>query len=344
MQRNVEFKAIEPDRQIEKLIDQSAAKLEKNLKTFSPELTVLRLFVEYIPARKLYELSLTLDVPGRTFAAREEQHDLKAGLRAASDEIERQLKKYKESLRREHWKRPARRQEVRQAKARAAPVEENKREAFFSLVTPHLRRLNHFVRPAISYAEATGDLLAGELAPEDVVDGTLVRAYRDFANRRSIPDVKGWLVRFALDQLESDVLRLKAEHAGTVSLEEEVPQTPQAEEVSTLGDEILDFYQPDEALKLEDLVPDIEAATPEGQVENEELRRLVAKALREMPGQWRRTLVLHDLQNRPPADIAKEIGKPESEVDRIVSSAREYLRQRLASSGFHIREPRERAA
>src|SRR6516165_9782670 len=134
MQRNVVFKAIEPDRQIEKLIDQHAAKLEKNLKKFSPDLTVLRLFVECIPARKLYQLSLTLDVPGRTFAAREEQHDLKAGLRAAYDEIERQLKKYKESLRREHWKRPARREEFHRIEAQAASTEDSKRETFFSLI------------------------------------------------------------------------------------------------------------------------------------------------------------------------------------------------------------------
>ena len=122
------------------------------------------------------------------------------------------------------------------------------------------------------------------------------------------------------------------------------PKRPRPRKYPTWGDEILDFYQPDEALKLEDLVPDIGAATPERQVENEELRRLVANVLREMPGEWRQALVLHDLQNRPPADIAKETGKPESEVDRIVSSAREYLRQRLASSGFHIQEPHERAA
>jgi RNA polymerase sigma factor (sigma-70 family) len=226
---------------------------------------------------------------------------------------------------------------------RAAPIEENKREAFFSLVTPHLRRLNHFVRHLISYAEAMGDLLPGELAPEDVVDGALVRAYRDFAKGHSIPDVKSWLVRFALDQLEAEVLQLKAEHAGTVSLGEKIPETPSTQEVSTLGDEILDFYQPDESLKLEDLVPDMDTVTPEREIENEELRRSVTKALNEMPKQWRQTLLQHDLQNRSRTDIAKEIGKPESEVDRIVQTAREYLRQRLASSGFEFKDTKRAA-
>jgi RNA polymerase sigma factor (sigma-70 family) len=341
MERNVEYKGFEPDGQIEKLIDRLVAKLERRASTFSP--THLRLFVEYMTARSLYEVSLTFDVPGKTLAAKKEQHDLTSGLRAAFEEIEGQLKKHKESLRGEHWKRPARREEVRELKTRAAPIEENQREAFFSLVTPHLRRLNHFVRHVISYAEAMGDLLEGELAPEDVVDGALVRAYRDFAKGHSIPDVKSWLVRFALDQLEAEIRRLKKEHAGTVSLEEPVPETPPTREVSTLGEEILDFYQPDEALKLEDLVPDIESTTPEAETENEELRRVITKGLREIPSQWRQTLLQHDLQNRSRADIAKEIGKPESEVERIVQSAREYLRQRLVSAGFDFKKT-ERAA
>jgi RNA polymerase sigma factor (sigma-70 family) len=341
MERNVEYKGLEPDGKIEKLIDRLVAKLERTASRFSP--THLRLFVEYVPARTLYEVSLTFDVPGKTLAAKEEQHDLTAGLRAALEEIERQLTKHKESLRREHRKRPARRKEVREMETRAAPIEENKRETFFSLVTPHLSRLNHFVRHVISYAEAIGDLLEGELAPEDVVDGALVRAYRDFAKGHSIPDVKSWLVRFALDQLEAEVRLLKTEHAGTVSLEEPVPETPPAQEVSTLGEETLDFYQPDEALKVEDLVPDIETTTPEAETENQELRRVVTKALREMPSHWRQTLLQHDLQNRSRADIAKESGKPESEVDRIVQSAREYLRQRLVSSGFDFKKT-ERAA
>ncbi|HYR44520.1 MAG TPA: sigma-70 family RNA polymerase sigma factor [Terriglobia bacterium] len=343
MQRNIEFKDFEPDRRIKTLLDRLISKLERNATTFSPELAHLRLFVDKNSAHKLYQVSMTLDLPGKVLAAKNEEYDLKASLRAAFDEIERQLKKYKASLRREHWQRPARRQEIRQIKTQAASIEENEREIFFSLITPHLNRLNHFVRHVISYAEAMGDLMPGALAPQDVVDGALVRAYREFAKRRTIPDVKSWLIRLALDQLEAEVTRLEREHAGWVSIEEDVPETPPAQEVSTLGDEILDFYQPDEKLKLEDLIPDFDALTPENEVETNELRGSVRKTLMEMPRQWRRVLLLHDLEGRSTKEIASETGKPESEIDRIVQFAREYLRQKLAG-GFHFKGSRERAA
>ena len=223
MQRNVEFKDFEPPKHITTLIERLTSKLEKNTKTFSPDAVYLRLMVEHNSARKLYTVSLTLDVPRKTFAAKEEQHDIQAGIRSAFAEIERQLKKYKAHLRQDHWKRPERREEVREMKAEAAAsvAKESKREAFFSMVTPHLKRLRHFVRHLIQYSEAMGDLPKGNVSPSEIVDGALLRAYREFASGRSIPDVKSWLVRDALDQLDSVVSRVKAERETTVQIEEE---------------------------------------------------------------------------------------------------------------------------
>jgi len=51
---------------------------------------------------------------------------------------------------------------------------------FFARVAPHLEQLSDFVRHQIAYLEAIGDLPAGELTPDDVIDEVLVRAYREF--------------------------------------------------------------------------------------------------------------------------------------------------------------------
>src|SRR5262245_33355705 len=120
MQRNVEFKDFEPTKTVTTLIERLTSKLERNVRTFSPDAVSLRLMVEHNSARKLYSISLTLDVPRKTLSAKEEQHDIQAGLRGAFEESERQLKKYKANLRREHWKRPVRREELREMKADAA--------------------------------------------------------------------------------------------------------------------------------------------------------------------------------------------------------------------------------
>src|SRR5262245_50234398 len=160
MNRNIEFKGFEPHQRIRKLIDQLTSKVEKNTKIFSPELVHLRVRIEQNSAKTLYTASITLDLPGKKLAAREEQHDEQAAMRAAFTEIERQLKKYKANLRQEHWKRPERREEIREMKAEAASsvAAGDKRAAYFALVTPHLDRLNHFVQHLIGYGEAVGDL------------------------------------------------------------------------------------------------------------------------------------------------------------------------------------------
>jgi RNA polymerase sigma factor (sigma-70 family) len=332
MERNIEFKALEPNAQINQRIERLITQLDKTAKTFSPELTHLRVFVEYIPAHTLYNVSLTLRLPGKTLAAKAEQHDLKAGLRTAFEELEHQVKKYRENLRGEHRKRPARRQEIPEAKTRAALSEEIKREAFFSLITPHLNRLYRFVRHVISYAEAMGDLIKDKLTPEEVVDGTLLRAYREFIKGRTPPDLKAWLIRLALDQHEADVTRLAI-------------RQPQTEEVSTLGEEILDHYEPDEDLKLDNLLPAMmDVQTPEGEVERQALRQVVRKTFMEMPRSWRRVLLLKAMEGLSRREIAKELGRPEPGIEQIARSAREYVRQRVAGAGYHFKVREERAA
>ena len=123
MNHNVEFKNFEADQPIRGLIDTLIRKLEKKAKRFPPDEVFLRLMVEENPARTLYRVSLTMEIPGEAPAtakilpAKEERHDLTEALRDAFMEIDRQLEAYKASLRGEHWwKRKARRAELRAQK------------------------------------------------------------------------------------------------------------------------------------------------------------------------------------------------------------------------------------
>jgi ribosome-associated translation inhibitor RaiA len=120
---NVEFKHFEPDRSIRKLIEELIKKIERKAERFLPDEVFLRLLIEENPVRKLYHVSLILEIPGKspatkkTFATKEERHELDATLRDAFDEIERQLEAYKSTLRGEHlWKRRARRKGLRKQK------------------------------------------------------------------------------------------------------------------------------------------------------------------------------------------------------------------------------------
>src|SRR5205823_3867315 len=124
------------------------------------------------------------------------------------------------------------------------------------------------------------------------------------------------LMGWAREQLGAEVKRLKEWHRRTpVHTEDHVPETPPAEAVSRLGEEILDFYEPDEDLKVEDVLPDLSILDPERQAEREELQWCVSTALAGLPEQWRRALDL-SVDGRSRAELARELSLSEPEVEQ----------------------------
>jgi RNA polymerase sigma factor (sigma-70 family) len=207
----------------------------------------------------------------------------------------------------------------------AAPSEQSNRESFFSQINRHLKELYRFVRHQLAYSESVGDLIPGELSLEEVVDEVLLRAYREFVKNPTKREMRAWLLQLARKQLAAAVRRSRAERNLTVHIEEDIPETPPTEEVSTLGDEILDFYQPDEDLKLKDIFPDVDVSTPEDFVAaKEELLRCVNAALAGMPNEWRRALRLRHAGGLTDEELAEALQKAAPEVERILDYARQH--------------------
>lgn len=220
----------------------------------------------------------------------------------------------------------------------ATSVAQRRRALFVSLVGPHLERLRRFVGQELAYFQAVGILGKGELTTDDVVDAVLLSAYREFVKDRGVPEIRrSWLMRLAIKQIESEVRRLASERGRTVHIEDDVPDTPPAEAVSTLGEEILYFYEPDEDLKLEDVIADLDVPSPEEKAATEELRQCVNAALTAMPKEWRRVLLLRHVDGLTGAELAATVGTTKAQVKRLLESAREDLRRRLLESGCTFR-------
>jgi RNA polymerase sigma factor (sigma-70 family) len=338
MKHKVEFKNLEAVGRLRQLMERFTARLERQFPHVAPDALFLRGVVEKHPVRALYRVSLVLNLPRRTLVAQEERTEAERALREAFAEIGRQAARHKAFLRREHlWKRPARREERRQqTKAAPAPPDERQRRRALDLVLTNLDTLYNFARREIAYYVATGDLARGDLRIEDVVDSVILRASRELDRRPPNLDASWWLLKLAREQILSDVRRLRTERAQSVAIEEDVPGTPPKEAVVTLGDEIFDFYQPDEDLKLEDLVPDANVPTPEQILESRDLQRFVNQTLARMPKAWRDAFVLHHAEGLSLGEVAAVTGQPQPEVRRHLEHAREFLRQKIAESGLAV--------
>jgi DNA-directed RNA polymerase specialized sigma24 family protein len=222
---------------------------------------------------------------------------------------------------------------VRGSSTRTAEPRRN-RELFFSLVGQHLGRLGQVVRRELAYHDAIGDPQPGELDPEDVVDGVRLRAYREVVRIPPGRSMQRWLMGRARDQLRSQVSRRKLWHGRTpIRTEDDVPETPPTEVASTLGDEALDSHEPDEDLKVEDIVPDLELPTPENEAARRELQWCVPASLAGMPQAWRRILARRYVDGLIGRARADAVELPETHVARVLEQATEYLRQRLLGAG-----------
>jgi RNA polymerase sigma factor (sigma-70 family) len=217
----------------------------------------------------------------------------------------------------------------------ASSVGQRNRELFHASIARHLPRLYHFVRHRLAYAQAVGDVLPGELEVDDVVDAVVERAHAELVGAPlSARKLARRLVGIAREQLEREVKRLKAWRERTpVRTEDDVPETPPAEAVSRMGEEILEFYEPDEDLKVEDILPDLEVPTPEEVTASGEVQACVDAALAAMPRQWRRAMLMRYVEGLRGAELATAMAMPPGDVERVLDHARQYLRRKLVESG-----------
>jgi DNA-directed RNA polymerase specialized sigma24 family protein len=101
--------------------------------------------------------------------------------------------------------------------------------------------------------------------------------------------------------------------------------------------ELANVYEPDEDLKLEDIIPDLEAPNPEEEAERLELQRCARAALAEMPREQRRARLLRYDDELPMPQLARALHKPEPEARRILEEASHELRRRLREAGCRFK-------
>ena len=196
-----------------------------------------------------------------------------------------------------------------------------------------LDELYDFVRHALRYREAAGDLAPRQLKPSDIVDEVLAQAGRERLGQENREKTLERLRELAARRIESEVARLRRERDRAVHIEEGIPETPPEEAARTLGEEILYFYQPDEDLKVEDVLPDAKIPSPERAVELRELQQCFVSALNALPREWRQALRLRYRDGLSGQRFAEAMHRSAPDSERILEHATAYLRQRLVDSG-----------
>ena len=143
---------------------------------------------------------------------------------------------------------------------------------------------------------------------EDLVQETLMHAYRGFGQFKRGTNLKGWQMRIMLNLFISHY-RHQQRTVSTVSLEGLLEELELAEENTDL---LLD-----------------EAISPEEIVMARVMDDEVAKALEQLPDNFREIVILCDIEGLSYAEAAEALGIPIGTVRSRLSRARETLRRLL---------------
>ena len=234
-------------------------------------------------------------------------------LRKAFADLRRRLDRQVARLRHEpEWERPTRRRRIGALLPPAQDVAEaDRRATYFDLIEDHLDRVHDAVRRELTYFEAGGSVPPGRLGIGDLVDATVLKGLERFETRPTEFSVGDWLLRLAYETVEEEARaarRALPEDAASLEAEPEKP----AEDPTEADQELSEFHQPDDVLRLEDLVADDSVTDPEREAERHELAQSLHRAIAQLPA----------------------LGLDAAEVDRIALSAAAFLRAKLIEAGF----------
>jgi RNA polymerase sigma factor (sigma-70 family) len=320
---------IRKTRDIEKEINHFTGKLQKRLQAFRPELIHLKgVFEENSPPQG-FVVSLNLRLPSGQMAAQKSAPTAAAAVKSSFDDLLQQLTKHKELLRNSHkWMRR------RSGNGRAlpqVPFEQTlasvqplaaSSDDIRSYINANLRRLERFVERELYFREAAGQLEAGDVAQEEVVDEAVARALTDGAEKPERLALEPWLYRLALRAM-SDLAARGDQQGPEVHLEDRVRRP----NVRASDEPQLQFHQPDESFTEETVIADRRTATPEDIAYSDEMLKLVEFALGGASRTDREAFILHTLEGFSVGEIAAITDRGAEQVSASIAAARLHLRR-----------------
>lgn len=109
MKLSINYKHVESHKPVEVEVERHVAKLQKLLKCYSPDLVQLHAGFSVISRAQELSCALTLSLPSGTLRATGEAATVRTSCKKAFSDLEAQVKKHQEKLRKDYeWKRKRR--------------------------------------------------------------------------------------------------------------------------------------------------------------------------------------------------------------------------------------------
>ena len=279
--------------------------LQPHVAAFNTDHLKLHVTVEHL--KNSYSVTCRLHLPPRKVLVSHAKGDhLRTVFQEAIEELSRQSERHRAHISgREQWKRKSRRQRLRKMKEKISGSARQPAQAETTLAEL-MPRLTSYVRHELTYLRANGDLLQDYPSVTDICDEAFVSLQSRWNELQHTQEALYQLLLKAVHEiLEKEVAQSHLQNE-TVSLDAEVEPDAMDQAEAMVEEESGEFFQPDETLHIEDLIPDTRLDTPEQQMEAEALDTCY-QLLGNLPIQWRRAFILVYREHIDPADVARQI-------------------------------------
>lgn len=306
---------LEITQSLQHLIDRQVRKLGKILPTFSTEDLDLHVSLEHLPRGKQFQAALVLNMPQTAFRVETIEDNSNSSVLRAFEELFRKIVKFKSRLSRERfWQEQP---ELGDGEAGTRVVHELE-----NAINRNLEQVETYIRRELYHQSLVESIPLGLVEAQAVVDEVFLEVSTSVAARPENLPVDRWMF-----QVARSIVQERIRSWQTASREPHIEEL--APDVSQWEDELLDFYQPDEVLRLEDLLSDSHSTNPEELLERQETQEQLQEAIARLPSPIRESFVLHALEgfnseetamitDRSPSEVVEDIRKARVELHRLM--------------------------
>jgi RNA polymerase sigma factor (sigma-70 family) len=211
---------------------------------------------------------------------------------------------------------------------------ERNREEFFHQIVPLLGALKGYIKRRLRIAYLTSQIRTPVNTSGDILDETVLQAYRDYVRRPRELSLEQWLYQIANRKLERYISKQKSREARHKSLEtlsqaelatlEEMPITADTEGEIWLPEDLDDSEY---AARNFDTPAD--GSNPEGELERREKLRQILEALCRLPERDRLVFDLVAIEGFSHDSASKILDVPRDEIRKVVKRAKMRLREHI---------------
>ncbi|MDP2587548.1 MAG: hypothetical protein Q8P33_02120 [bacterium] len=215
----------------------------------------------------------------------------------------------------------------------------NDEAAYEQFVEQDVAAAVDFAKKELSYHEALNRLGDNQVDPVEIVDEAIARLLEEKRGARLSLGKK--LQGLVAEVVPEDTYQIEQRERRELSVEGNIKDPAEEDGFRTIGEHVLDFWQPDKDDSIYQFIADPDVPTPAEILDMKDQQTLIYRALAALPRQWRESFVLIAVSGWTPQEVALWRDQTLDQVKRELSAAQSFVRERLREQGqLADRQPR----